>query len=579
MPQPQPEPAAAQTVAGLPAQLNGGGPSERAAAYAALEGTRDVELAAGCVKALLDVLGKPASTVNALEARRGMLVLAQIATLDPARIGSEYFRDMRYLSVHAKGNALDLALSAPPEQWTKEVVRTLAVSFAADAAIFVKGFAPYEAAGTSWMEYHGTIGSQDNAISDLLGMMGLPTSDDRKVGRAIMLLLDLLREARSELAEGEVAGVWWLLDLLGDWNINPTHVLLNAVQAGIMGLAIEELRTVSPADWVSVARNPSGKFGAVLNTVRGAGALLPPEHMHLIAATPGLLDVFLDGLKAFEAAAAPKDANHTAVMGIATGLYNKHLYFFEFGKVNRTAVRGAASSIRYVLDNPLPWLEDMHCNTNTWTVRYHLLASCMMNHLTARMRQGYLAASVYGRDEDDSVMALRQRDVDDGLQMCLRLLDGSVPVNLRAEWSDVVLNISISDNHKLLLLKSPALWELMKAGLFTDPEHPRGPNGSAPLPDDLRAAAQRSYTEALLQLALFPSGREAIQEEASVMKALEEVADHGMSPEAREHAEGALLAVSDKEMQQASSGGGPKHVMLSYQVSTHFHAAYALRLT
>ena len=63
------------------------------------------------------------------------------------------------------------------------------------------------------------------------------------------------------------------------------------------------------------------------------------------------------------------------------------------------------------------------------------------------------------------------------------------------------------------------------------------------------------------------------------MKALEEVADHGMSPEAREHAEGALLAVSDKEMQQASSGGGPKHVMLSYQVSTHFHAAYALRLT
>lgn len=51
------------------------------------------------------------------------------------------------------------------------------------------------------------------------------------------------------------------------------------------------------------------------------------------------------------------------------------------------------------------------------------------------------------------------------------------------------------------------------------------------------------------------------------MKALEEVADRGMTPEAREHAEGALMALSDKEMMASSSGAeGRKHIMLSYQV-------------
>lgn len=58
-----------------------------------------------------------------------------------------------------------------------------------------------------------------------------------------------------------------------------------------------------------------------------------------------------------------------------------------------------------------------------------------------------------------------------------------------------------------------------------------------------------------------------MREEASVMKALEEVADRGMTPEAREHAEGALMALSDKEMMASSSGAeGRKHIMLSYQV-------------
>ena len=82
----------------------------------------------------------------------------------------------------------------------------------------------------------------------------------------------------------------------------------------------------------------------------------------------------------------------------------------------------------------------------------------------------------------------------------------------------------------------------------------------------MQAVFQRNYTETLQQLALFPAGREAILQEPLVLKALEEVAERGMTPEAREHAEGALMALSDKEM-QASESEGPKHIMLSYQVA------------
>ena len=124
---------------------------------------------------------------------------------------------------------------------------------------------------------------------------------------------------------------------------------------------------------------------------------------------------------------------------------------------------------------------------------------------------------------------------------------------------------SVSDRHKLLLLNSPDLWTHVQLALFIDPEHPRGDNGKHPAPVEMRAVWQRSYTEMLWQLALFPSGRDAMQQEAAVLKALEEVRERGMTAEAREHAAGALMALSDREM-HASVSGEPRHIMLSYQV-------------
>ena len=81
----------------------------------------------------------------------------------------------------------------------------------------------------------------------------------------------------------------------------------------------------------------------------------------------------------------------------------------------------------------------------------------------------------------------------------------------------------------------------------------------------MQAIWQCNYAEMLQQLALFPSGRDAMQQEAAVIRALEEVAERGLTPEATKHAEGALMALSDREM-HASDSGEPKHIMLSYQV-------------
>lgn len=130
-----------------------------------------------------------------------------------------------------------------------------------------------------------------------------------------------------------------------------------------------------------------------------------------------------------------------------------------------------------------------------------------------------------------------------------------------------MLPCSVSDRNKLLLLKCPDLWTFLVLGLFLDEDHPRGLSAappSTPIPIEVQAIYQRNYAETLQQLALFPSGRDALREQAAVMKALEEVAERGLSAEAKEHAEGALMALSDKEMH--ADADGPKHIMLSYQV-------------
>jgi hypothetical protein len=89
-----------------------------------------------------------------------------------------------------------------------------------------------------------------------------------------------------------------------------------------------------------------------------------------------------------------------------------------------------------------------------------------------------------------------------------------------------------------------------------DPDHPR-----AGMKEELKAWCQHHHCEALAQLAVFGPAREALKRDASVVPALEAVAEVGLSAETREVAAAALMALSDKELEIKAEG--QKHVMLS----------------
>ena len=263
----------AQTAEGLAAQL-GGTKSERAAALSALEATSDAALGARCVAALAAVQAQPAAAVDAAEYRAASLVLARLATLDPVRIGGEFFKEMRFLSPQPRRTRARWRRGTP----------TLRRSWRRGGDVI------FGAAGISAAEMMGATLTADNATNAM-------KQDDAKAMRMVTLTLDMLREDRGKITEAEVTGAWQSFSVLIQAH---SAVDLDAVQGGAVGMAIVELRTGSPADWVSVSGNPIGKHAAALGAICNLAQALTAEHRHLMAATPRLLDVFLDCLKAYE---------------------------------------------------------------------------------------------------------------------------------------------------------------------------------------------------------------------------------------------------------------------------------------
>ena len=105
-----------------------------------------------------------------------------------------------------------------------------------------------------------------------------------------------------------------------------------------------------------------------------AAGALPPDQKHLVAGTPRLLDVLLDYLKAYEEADSAEDTNCPGMYGCVQMLLEVHRALFDVSEVNRAAVRGAASAIRFVLDHPVVMLKEMGLSTQTLAVR--LLRLC-----------------------------------------------------------------------------------------------------------------------------------------------------------------------------------------------------------
>jgi hypothetical protein len=531
--------------------LLAGDRGERRAACAALETTRDVSLAVACVPLLCGVLRNSAAETDAAEYSAVSGVLARLVALDPVRVGGEYCKDFHWLSPTAKGNAVDAIVSKPAAEITKQDARTLAAIGSVWVAATANGGydSAFAAAGISAMDWIGAMGSDDSMWGSWRNAK--QHTDEPKMKRVVTLILQLLREDRAEMSCEEVAGAWHVFEMFGFFPGHP-DVCLHAVESGAIGLAIAELRTGSPAESISASLNPSGVRGSAMMAIACVVIYVRDEHKHLLVATPGLLDVLLDGLKAYEQAEDEEDVAITPVFSGIVALYNALPAFFASSDLNRTAMRGAASSIRFALDNPLSMIKELGMTTN--------------------MIATFLASAIFGRDEEEDAhapggMRIEQRDVDECVFCILTLLDGRHPLPIQSFWSETLLDMSVSDRNKMLLLEVGAdFFTAVRLGLFIDADHPKADS----TPVEIQAVFQRNFTEALQQIALFAPGRTALLQEASLMSALEETVQHGMTPQAREHAEGALMALSRRrEMQaQPSDSDAPKHIMLSYQVKS-----------
>ena len=122
----------------------------------------------------------------------------------------------------------------------------------------------------------------------------------------------------------------------------------------------------------------------------------------------------------------------------------------------------------------------------------------------------------------------------------------------------MALELCVSDENKPLLLTNADFIPYLVDALLLDPDHPR-----AGMKQELRTWCQEHHAECLAQLAVFEPAREPLRQDPAVIPALEAVAEAGLSADARQYAQAALLALSDKELH--ADAEGEKHIMLSYQ--------------
>jgi hypothetical protein len=120
----------------------------------------------------------------------------------------------------------------------------------------------------------------------------------------------------------------------------------------------------------------------------------------------------------------------------------------------------------------------------------------------------------------------------------------------------MALELCVSDANKPLLLAHRDFLPYVVDALLLDADHPR-----AGMKLELKSWCQQHHAECLAQLAVYAPARETLRADPSVVPALEAVAECGLTAEARQFAEAALLALSEKELH--ADAEGQKHVMLS----------------
>ena len=500
-------------------------------ALEAAVGRVDHALALAAMPALADVQALDVVEAGAATHRRVALLQAQLVTEAPthealAVFGASIGSVERYAKVFcATGNALAVSLAKPVAAFAQEDALTAACSPASWAPALLLGFnQAIQAAGMSPPEFSKALMTQE----PLWSKRRMPTDEvPRKLAR---LLLELLRGDEPPTV---AAGAWH--QIKGSIFGRPA-VARSVVELGIFDLMSATLRALGPPEvWVSVSRQRSGTALAVLLNVtevfKGfAGEAARPDLAAFVQS--GLFDDTLAAIAAVERMGTVEDVSlDTFELVLAQPKYALDQPGCE------DKIRSLAHALRFCLDHPL--VDPIDHNRSTGRAA------------------ATLCAAVFGRDEGGSDFAFTQKHIDEMIHYWSAIIAAEgMYANSPPTKSNVrLLELVISDVNKTLLLKAPGLLEYLRAGLLLDPDHPR-----QSLKDEQKIWLTTMHAESFAQLATFPEARVALLEDATVVPALEEVRDKGLSEEAREFAGAALLALSDKQLQEAE---GQKHVMLS----------------
>ena len=141
-------------------------------------------------------------------------------------------------------------------------------------------------------------------------------------------------------------------------------------------------------------------------------------------------------------------------------------------------------------------------------------------------------------------------------------VDGIFPHTMFSPTAEylTVGHMCVSDENKRMLLAHPDFLPMLVSGLLLAPDHPR-----QSAPEAQRVWCQTMHAECLMQLAVFPPGREALLESPAVLGALEALAEQALSDEARDFGRGALIALTGEQggSPRAPDGSDGAHVMLS----------------
>jgi hypothetical protein len=306
---------------------------------------------------------------------------------------------------------------------------------------------------------------------------------------------------------------------------------------GILEVTISNLKQASPQEWVSTSHYNragfvGGAFIALKDVVESAQAGGVDLTSQLLAT--GLIDMCVDALEAavvVEADASPIVITY-GVLPLLMNLDGEHIDEVY------SKIRAVAPALRHVIDHDIVFAEAFGFNSAVY-------ATCIV-------------AIVWGKDEDEA-FKLRGEDLDGLITFSTELL---TPRSFGSIWTlsknhcKGLLNVSISDRGKRLLLETSGFIPHLISGLLLDEDHPRKDTDQ-----EVKAAVQRDFAECIQQISLYEPGCAALRAEHAVVEALTALKNDAWTEEAKLCAEGALMVLAPQD--EAHHDIDEQHVMVS----------------